>query len=151
EYFKSLFPDIRIANQVYGNIGQKMYSALCAEYKQRYQKICLIGTDCPDLTPGIILRAFKHLAAHSVVVGPAKDGGYYLLGLKQPLKEIFMKIPWSTPQVCEMTLARLRQINSRYKLLELRQDIDDYQDLKTYLQKPKNLRLKQILLEILKQ
>lgn len=76
-----------------GGIGERMYSAFQVVFEKGYQKASLVGADIPDLSTNIVLSAFDLLSDHDLVYGPAKDGGYYLVGMKKPIIEVFMNIP----------------------------------------------------------
>ena len=71
---------------------------------ETYTKVCLIGSDCLALTDTHITNAFKQLDAADVVIGPAIDGGYYLIGMKKPQPQLFSKISWGSSTVLENTL-----------------------------------------------
>ena len=74
----------------------------------------IIGTDCPDLSQNIIEDAFLALNSHDVVLGPASDGGYYLIGMQQFTPEIFQNITWSTEQVLQQTIDVITNKNKSY-------------------------------------
>lgn len=111
------------------NLGMRMYNAIEKAYKDHYQKICLIGSDNMEITPGIILEAFKRLDTEDVVIGPSKDGGYYLIAMKIPVKEIFEISAWSTSTVLEETIATAKLKNIKYYLLEELNDVDELDDI----------------------
>lgn len=115
------------------HLGEKMRHAFLELFQLNYTKIVIVGTDIPELSTTLIQEAFEALNSHEVVLGPTKDGGYYLLGLKKLHHELFAEeIPWSTPLVFEKT----RQICQAKKLslyeLKLLSDIDDYTDLQQH-------------------
>jgi len=87
------------------------------------------GADTPDLSVDIIGQAITALADHDSVVGPAEDGGYYLIGLARPMPELFRDIAWSTADVLPATLARLKQSGRSHKILPLLSDCDRPEDL----------------------
>jgi hypothetical protein len=89
----------------------------------------IIGGDCPSLTPEVIMAAFARLAENPVVLGPAQDGGYYLIGLSRPMPELFRGIPWGTDRVLADSLAVLQRRGCKPSLLEPLQDIDRPEDL----------------------
>jgi rSAM/selenodomain-associated transferase 1 len=98
-------------------------------FKLGYRSICIIGTDCLELTPEIILQAFEQLASYNAVLGPAKDGGYYLLGMNQLVKEAFQNKEWSTDAVASSTLRNFENQKLKYSLLTTLSDVDEEQDL----------------------
>ncbi|MCI5080817.1 MAG: TIGR04282 family arsenosugar biosynthesis glycosyltransferase, partial [Saprospiraceae bacterium] len=116
----------------YGEIlGERMYYAF-EDALAVHDKAVIIGSDCASLTPEIVAEAFDMLDRFNFVVGPATDGGYYLLGMKRLQVEVFQQIPWSTDKVLEETLARIDSLGkSVYKLPEL-SDIDYEEDWKKF-------------------
>ncbi|MEC9486787.1 MAG: TIGR04282 family arsenosugar biosynthesis glycosyltransferase [Prosthecochloris sp.] len=113
-----------------GDLGDRMAGAFRRGFEQGYRKIILIGTDCPGITPGIIRKGFALLDTHDSVIGPAVDGGYYLIGLSFFFADIFDGIPWSTPDVCPMTRRKLRAAGRTVADLETLSDIDTLDDLR---------------------
>ncbi|KLE33985.1 TIGR04282 family arsenosugar biosynthesis glycosyltransferase [Aurantiacibacter luteus] len=89
----------------------------------------LLGADIPDLRPHHLTAAAAALTEVPVVVGPAEDGGYYLLGFRQPMPELFADMPWGTDRVLAETVARLRGSGTAYRLLETLADCDRPEDL----------------------
>ncbi|KAA3436927.1 TIGR04282 family arsenosugar biosynthesis glycosyltransferase [Rufibacter hautae] len=111
------------------DLGQRMKNAFAEVLEQGFSKAVIIGTDCPGLTAEIVNAAFTMLEEKDVVVGPAFDGGYYLLGMKTLYGDLFETIAWSTSSVCETTLAKCRQSQLRYDVLPTLHDIDEEKDL----------------------
>ncbi len=117
-----------------GDLGQRLAGAFAAFPDDR----CLaLGTDCPQLPGKRYGQAFEALKPGRVVIGPSRDGGYYLLGLERPSPELFEDIPWSTDQVLARTLERAEKARRTPLLLAPERDIDQeadllevYQDLK---------------------
>ena len=105
-----------------------MANALKDELK-RYRHVCLIGSDCLDLTATDLDQAMKQLSTHDLVLGPAKDGGYYLIGMKRFIPQLFTDIPWGSDTVLAKTLARAAEINLKTALLNERTDVDHLSDL----------------------
>lgn len=114
------------------DLGDKMQSAM-AEVLKAHPKAVLIGTDCPYLTPGILKDAFTRLDQHDLVIGPAIDGGYYLIGLRQSYPRLFTGIEWSTDRVLSQTLQAARDLNLSYSLLPELADIDYEEDWLKYV------------------
>lgn len=88
----------------------------------------LIGTDVPDISKAVIVQAFDLLCLHDVVIGPAEDGGYYLIGMKQAHTTLFDGIAWSTPEVLPATLGKIAMLGLSYALLPELADIDTIED-----------------------
>ncbi len=110
------------------DLGERMYNAFKSGFQKGYKKIIIIGSDIYDLNSETIEEAFAELEKSDFVIGPAADGGYYLLGMKSISKEIFMNKNWGTNSVLKDTLNNLR--DKKVKLLQIKNDIDIYEDLK---------------------
>ncbi len=115
--------------QTAGDLGQKMKGAIETELKS-YDKVCVIGSDCPELSKGILEEAFQALDIMDVVVGPAKDGGYYLIGMKKVVPELFEDIEWGTSNVMNATLNQITRLGLSFHLLEELSDVDTEKDWK---------------------
>ncbi|PKQ43863.1 TIGR04282 family arsenosugar biosynthesis glycosyltransferase [Confluentibacter flavum] len=112
-----------------GDLGVKMETAFLELFQMGYEKAIIIGSDLFDLKPLHINSAYQALNTHEVVIGPAKDGGYYLLGLSKMNESLFKNKPWSTSNLLEETLNELRENNIKFTTLETLNDIDTYEDL----------------------
>ena len=112
------------------DLGGRMYNAFKNTFNKDYEKAVIVGTDIFELQPKQINEAFKALDKHEVVIGPAKDGGYYLLGLKKLHHEIFMNKKWGTETIFQETMQDLNNVDV-HLLVELN-DIDTYDDLKQH-------------------
>ena len=88
----------------------------------------LVGSDIPGLTASLLKSAFQELNEKDLVLGPAKDGGYYLVGMKTPCKELFENIHWSTGEVLEQTLRKADRMGLSYALLPTLSDVDNEDD-----------------------
>lgn len=111
------------------NLGERMNNAFASTFKKGVNKVVVIGTDCPGLDAGIIMNAFAYLDKYNVVIGPAADGGYYLLGMKQHHPQLFENIAWSTNIVFEETISKCVASHLDYWLLPVLNDIDEEKDL----------------------
>jgi len=120
-------------------LGIRMQAAFEALFNKGYQHICIIGSDCYELTPDIILQAFDTLHQYNVVIGPSADGGYYLLGLSRMQPSLFTNIEWSTNKVLQQTINACIIADCPHALLPLLQDIDDEQDWIQYQTKAASL------------
>jgi rSAM/selenodomain-associated transferase 1 len=120
--------------QVPGDLGQRMQAAFAEMFADGCDLCCIIGSDAPDLPLSYVLEAYRLLEApHTdVVLGPSKDGGYYLLGLRQVWEQLFVNIPWSTSAVLERTLTAARDSALTAVLLPEWQDIDTLEDLQAF-------------------
>lgn len=115
--------------QVHGSLGDKLISAFERAFAQNARTVIVVGSDAPNLTPQILTNAFAALNRFDVVIGPALDGGYYLLGAKAMHKHLFTSIPWSTSTVLKRTLAAARSTGLSINLLQPLRDIDTPEDL----------------------
>ena len=93
-----------------------------------HQKALIIGSDCPGLTPEILDAGYRSLDEKDIVLGPADDGGYYLLGCIELHPALFANIKWSTPSVLDQTIEKIKEANLSYCLLEKLHDIDTAED-----------------------
>lgn len=114
------------------DLGQRMSNAFAFLFAKGYSNVVIIGTDCPDLQVSDLNNAFLALSENDLVFGPAKDGGYYLLGLNKFYPELFREIPWSTPKVLEMSLDMSDELNLEYEFLKILSDIDTFEDWKEF-------------------
>ncbi len=110
------------------DLGERMHNAFSLGFEKGYKKIILIGSDIYDLKESDLKTAFKALDDAEYVLGPAKDGGYYLLGMKAPNAWLFKNKPWGSDKVLEETLNTLK--DSKVILLDERNDVDIYDDIK---------------------
>ena len=113
--------------QAIGDLGTKMKTAFQHAF-QDHQKVVIIGSDCASLTPAIVEMAFQQLDKHDFVIGPALDGGYYLLGMNQYTPSVFDDIEWSTPSVFEDTKQQIKELKKDFVLLPALSDIDYEED-----------------------
>jgi uncharacterized protein len=118
------------------DLGERMASAFAACFHAGYKRVIIIGSDCVEITTAHIEQAFVALNTKDLVIGPATDGGYYLLGMKKLNQGLFENIPWSTSAVMTRTLLKVNELGLNYLSIETLSDIDD---LEAY-QKMKNER-----------
>jgi rSAM/selenodomain-associated transferase 1 len=112
------------------DLGKKMHHAFEVLFQNGHNKIVIIGSDCIELTQKIIEKAFDVLIKNDVVIGPANDGGYYLLGMKQQHPEFFISKQWSTGDVYETTIKDFKSLRLKYFELPVLIDIDTEEDWK---------------------
>ncbi len=122
-------PDVFKYLQPETDLGHRMKTAFETVFKGGAGRAVIIGSDCPSLTANHLALAFAALEKNDVVIGPAADGGYYLLGMKRLHPELFQNIPWSTDRVYTDTIAVLQQLGLRYQTLETLTDVDEEKDL----------------------
>jgi hypothetical protein len=113
-----------------GDLGRRLEHSFMGLHADGHAEVVVIGSDCPELPPAVVGSAFEALRQGArVVLGPAADGGYYLVGARPPLPGIFTEIPWSTGRVMEATLAALDRASVRASLLPRFDDVDVPADL----------------------
>lgn len=112
-----------------GDLGERMHRAFVfALEEQGFDQAVLIGSDIAALTPEILAEAFRRLDDHAFVLGPARDGGYYLIGMKRPAPALFREMAWSTAGVCDETIRRMEALGQRPYLLPTLSDVDNEED-----------------------
>lgn len=116
--------------QADGDLGARLIAAFKTAFRARSKKVVIIGSDCPDLDPRILRDAYARLDDADAVLGPAEDGGYYLVGLRAPMPHLFTKMEWSDSSVLKSTLERLRLRGESFELLPEHADVDTFGDLK---------------------
>ncbi|MFV0248004.1 MAG: TIGR04282 family arsenosugar biosynthesis glycosyltransferase [Tenacibaculum sp.] len=114
--------------QVGADLGERMQNAFQQAFNNNYQKVVIIGSDLYDLQGHHLSRAFKSLSYSDAVIGPAQDGGYYLLGLKKVIPAIFKNKSWGSSTVRQDTLNNLT--NTSVYFLDMLNDIDIFEDIK---------------------
>jgi rSAM/selenodomain-associated transferase 1 len=107
----------------------RMRDAFARAFADGVERVVIVGSDLPELTAALLRRALGELDAHAAVLGPARDGGYYLLGLRRMIGGIFDGVPWSTPHVLAATLERFRTAGVEPAMLEELADVDEVEDL----------------------
>ncbi len=120
--------------QVQGDLGQRMQSAFDHTFRGGTETALLIGSDIPDISAEILEQAFHSLRDHDVVIGPSRDGGYYLIGFHAEQAQLlfpilFSGMTWSTGAVYTTTVNRLQKSNSSVFSLATLRDIDREEDL----------------------
>ena len=111
------------------DLGERMKDAFARGFRSGYNAICIIGTDCLELTGNIVVEAFESLRHADAVIGPAQDGGYYLLGMRKLYPEVFRNKAWSTETVCRDTIADFERLGLTFVKLPVLCDVDTEEDL----------------------
>jgi rSAM/selenodomain-associated transferase 2/rSAM/selenodomain-associated transferase 1 len=122
--------DIPLFHQGSGDLGARMARAFQEAFQAGMGRVTLVGTDCPGLTDGLVQEAFEALHHNDVVLGPAKDGGYYLIGLPKHIPQLFDGIRWGSCEVLSKTLGIVDGLKLRVFLLEPLDDVDRPEDLR---------------------
>jgi len=115
KFHKYLQPD--------GALGERMAYAFQKAFKL-FQHVIIVGSDCPTLSKKILVEAFDQLRHHSFVIGPAQDGGYYLLGMREFTPSVFENMKWSTESVLSDTIKAINKTGGSYHLLPELSDVD---------------------------
>jgi rSAM/selenodomain-associated transferase 1 len=124
-----LGPGVRLLAQSDGDLTERLQQAYRALAARGFSSVCFVGTDSPTIPPALIESAFSLLQDHDVVIGPATDGGYYLIALRAEHNQIFEGIEWSTSAVMQQTRAVAIALQLRVALLPEWYDIDDVASL----------------------
>ncbi len=114
------------------DLGERMANAFQQGFNEKFHRICIIGSDCFELDTTTLNRAFDDLRNHDFVIGPANDGGYYLLGMKAFHRDIFQNKDWSTERILPQTIDDIRNAGKTYYSLPVFNDIDNVEDLKQF-------------------
>ena len=137
-YFSEFIPDNPIHSaenklvQVGQDLGERMKNAFAENFESGMEKVVLIGTDCPSLEGIHLAQAFEALDQSDLVLGPARDGGYYMIGMKRRADFLFEGITWSTELVLSQTLALAAAQGMQTSLLPVLEDIDTLEDWERY-------------------
>jgi len=124
-----------LAPQGSGGLGRRLMAAFREAFAAGFERVAVIGSDSPEITPNDIEDAWAALGEHDVVLGPTKDGGYWLIALRKVFPKLFKGIPWSTERVFEKTVEQARAAALRVHCLRELEDIDTEQDWKAYLRR----------------
>ncbi len=129
---------MRIESQIGNDLGERMSNAFRLCFERGFERVCIIGTDSPDLPLSVIEHAFEVLEANTptVAIAGADDGGYVLLGMNRYLPEAFEHVPYSTSQTYTATLAQLQTTNATVIELPTWYDVDTISDLQRLIQTP---------------
>jgi rSAM/selenodomain-associated transferase 2/rSAM/selenodomain-associated transferase 1 len=119
----------RFIPQGSGDLGQRMHRAFRHAFDQGVERVIIIGTDCPELNDGRIERALDFLIDHDLVIGPANDGGYYLIGLSKKAPELFSGITWGDNEVFDKTMGIAKSLKLKTYVMPPLSDIDRPEDL----------------------
>lgn len=121
--------DIVYQPQAEGDLGSRMAQAFQAAFSSGMDSAIIIGTDCPGLNTKLIAKAFQALEQNELVLGPATDGGYYLIGLRRLIPKLFKGISWGTSEVLQQTVAIAEKLKLAIAYLPPLSDVDRPEDL----------------------
>ncbi len=117
------------------SLGERMLQAFAQTFQDGGDASVIIGTDVPELCVERIDSAYDALPTHDLVIGPSTDGGYYLLGMKAPVKNVFENVKWSTGGVFQTTMGLIRDAGFECHVLPEENDIDTREDYEAYLER----------------
>ena len=140
EFIAWLGSDINYIPQSGNDLGQKLKNVFEGTFNDGYKSVIAIGSDSPDLSIDFLKQAHAALQSHDAVIGPAADGGYYLIGFNKDAfaAEVFDEINWSTNSVFEKTIDKLKFMETTFFELPKFHDIDNIDDLKLLIKRNKN-------------
>ncbi len=126
--------------QVGSDLGERMANAFAGIFSEGFDRAVLIGSDLPDLPPAMLGEAFASLLKNDVVIGPAADGGYYLIGFNKSAfrPSLFQKIAWSTATVFQDTLKAAKAASLKVHIVPEWMDVDTLEDLKALYERAQN-------------
>jgi uncharacterized protein len=124
---------VRLLDQVGENLGQRMHRTFVDLFTKGYKQVVIVGTDVPTLPLPVYQEALAILARSDVVLGPALDGGYYLIGLTQPAEALFAGVAWSTDQVLAVTQQNAITLGLSVGLTTAWSDVDTMADLQSLI------------------
>jgi len=121
--------DLLYQEQGLGDLGARMKSAFQSAFAEQMTKVVIIGTDCPSLDFILVSQAIDALSDYDLVLGPAVDGGYYLIALRSEVPQLFENINWGSAEVFDQTLLIAQQLRLKVYQLPVLADIDRPEDL----------------------
>jgi uncharacterized protein len=123
-------PGVRLMAQSGRDLGARMADAFARAFARGARRVAIVGTDAPGVSRATVREAFSALDVADVVMGPADDGGYYLIGLRAPFPGLFSGVLWSTPSVREQSLARAAAAGLSVRELARLRDVDTLEDVR---------------------
>ena len=137
-FFRAAYPELRIIEQITGGLGERMRASFDDVFALGAEAAVLTGSDIPLLDAEMAAQAFTQLKENEIVLGPAEDGGYYLIGFRKPGWNVFDNIPWSTESVLEVTLTQVNELGLKKTLLPKGYDLDVEADHQRWVKSLKN-------------
>ena len=112
-----------------GDLGKRMENSFLSAFDKGAQEVITIGIDCPGVNAPVLAEAFGKIRNYDLLLGPAVDGGYYLIGLKRAIGQLFINIDWGTAKVLQQTVDIAQQLNLSVGYLATLADVDRPEDL----------------------
>ena len=137
-FFKAAYPEFRIVEQITGGLGERMQASFDEVFALGAEAAVLTGSDIPILNAGLAAVAFHKLEENQIVLGPAEDGGYYLIGMRKPGWNVFDDISWSNDTVLEETLKQVNELGLKKAFLPKGFDLDIEADYLRWIKLIKN-------------
>lgn len=137
-YFQQLAPDFELIQQEGSDLGARLDNAISAYLSRGYERVVIMNSDGPTLPSAYLSEAFAALGASDVVLGPSEDGGYYLIGVKQPVPHLLRGVQMSTSTVAADTIALAVEQNLSVHLLPPWYDVDDAASLRRLIKEVKD-------------
>jgi rSAM/selenodomain-associated transferase 1 len=125
---------VKLIDQVGDDLGARMTATFEALFARGCHRVMIVGTDVPTVPLDHFKQALAQLETHDLVLGPALDGGYYLIGLRKPAPDLFTNIPWSTDRVLNMTQEKASALGLTMATIPPWQDVDTIEDLKALIE-----------------
>lgn len=125
---------VQLLDQVGDDLGARMHQAVETLFARQYTRVVIVGSDVPSLPLEQYKQAITLLESNDLVLGPALDGGYYLVGLNRPIPDLFIDIPWSTDQVLAQTQEKAKALGLKTALLAPWRDVDTIDDLQALIE-----------------
>ena len=121
--------DLCYGRQCPGGLGERMLNSFRQGFHEKMGKVIIIGTDCPGIKVELLEQAFSELDKYDLIIGPANDGGYYLIGMKTIIPALFEDIPWGSGDVLLRTITKAKKMALSLSLLTPLGDVDQPEDL----------------------
>ena len=135
QFFRQSFPCVHLSEQTGDHLGERLTQAFASRFDGGARQVVIVGSDSPDLPASLLRQAFTALNTHDVVLSPASDGGYVLIGLRQPAPELFLGIPWSTGEVLAATRDQMAKLQLTCRELPGWHDVDDVAGMRHLMQR----------------
>lgn len=131
-FIESVKGSLSLLKQEGADLGERLYNAFLYSKGEGNESTIIIGADSPDMPPEFIYKGFDMLEKSDIVIGPSRDGGYYLIGLKDPDRRIFKDVNWSSDKVFAETMDNIKNTGKIASLVDGWYDIDTPEDLEFY-------------------
>ena len=148
---KDFLNNAQFIKQNGNSFDERLKNTISDVFNIGYNEIIIVGNDCPDLTPETIQQSFNSLNQSDVVIGPSTDGGFYLIAIKKIDERIFDNVKWYSDKVLSQLLTNINKSHYSHVLLQTLNDIDDYADLISWVERCKtpNIHFCLLLRELL--